>query len=72
MRSDHSEIKGPDERQTEMESTIGREAITAAPLGPKVARREAEDLLHDSVHLSNTAEPAGAGDDIHREIRLIE
>ena len=72
VRSDHSEIKRSDERQTQTESTIGRKTITAATLGPKVARREAEDLLHDSVHLSNTAEPASAGDDIHREIRLIE
>jgi hypothetical protein len=72
VRSDHSEVERSDERQAEMEPTIGREAITAASLGPKVPRREAEDLLHDSVHLSNAAEPAGAGDDIHREIRLVE
>jgi hypothetical protein len=72
VRSDHGEVKGSDERQTELEPSIGGEAIAAASLGPKVARGEAEDLLHDSVHLSNTAEAAGAGNDIYREIRLIE
>ena len=72
MRPDRSQIEGFDERQTETESAIGGEAIAAAPLGPKVARREAEDLFHDPVHLPNAAEPTGVGDDIHAEIRLVE
>ena len=70
------EQRAPRERRTvgdaQLEPAVDHEPVGHAALGPQLARRELEHVLHDAVHLADAVETGGGRDLRHRQVGVVE